>query len=116
MPEIGAAIRSVARRDPFELRLAGTGGFPNPRQPQVVWAGVGGDTSALGALQQELAAALEPLGFPRESRAYSAHLTLGRTRRGASPAERASLAGGRLEHGRTQGGDFELRAWLPWPA
>ena len=30
--------------------------------------------------------------------------------------ERTSLAGGRLEHGRTPGGDFELRAWLPWPA
>jgi signal transduction histidine kinase len=31
-------------------------------------------------------------------------------------AERASLAGGSLEHGRTPDGDFELRAWLPWPA
>jgi signal transduction histidine kinase len=31
-------------------------------------------------------------------------------------SERTSLAGGRLEHGRTPGGDFELRAWLPWPA
>jgi signal transduction histidine kinase len=31
-------------------------------------------------------------------------------------AERTSLAGGRLEHGRTPGGDFQLRAWLPWPA
>jgi len=31
-------------------------------------------------------------------------------------AERASLAGGRLEHGRTPTGDFRLWAWLPWPA
>jgi signal transduction histidine kinase len=31
-------------------------------------------------------------------------------------SERATLAGGRLEHGRTADGDFELRAWLPWPA
>jgi signal transduction histidine kinase len=31
-------------------------------------------------------------------------------------AERASLAGGRLEHGRTPDGDFRLSAWLPWPA
>ncbi|MDQ7908808.1 histidine kinase [Phytohabitans sp. ZYX-F-186] len=30
--------------------------------------------------------------------------------------ERATLAGGRLEHGRTAGGDFRLWAWLPWPA
>jgi signal transduction histidine kinase len=30
--------------------------------------------------------------------------------------ERATLAGGRLEHGRTASGDFRLWAWLPWPA
>ena len=30
-------------------------------------------------------------------------------------AERATLAGGRLEHGRTEAGDFRLWAWLPWP-
>ncbi|WP_374385585.1 sensor histidine kinase [Streptomyces sp. D2-8] len=28
--------------------------------------------------------------------------------------ERATLAGGRLEHGHTPGGGFEVRAWLPW--
>jgi signal transduction histidine kinase len=31
-------------------------------------------------------------------------------------AERVSLAGGRLEHGRTASGDYRLWAWLPWPA
>jgi signal transduction histidine kinase len=30
-------------------------------------------------------------------------------------AERATLAGGRLEHGRTDAGDYRLWAWLPWP-
>ncbi|MDF5758483.1 histidine kinase [Spongiactinospora sp. TRM90649] len=31
-------------------------------------------------------------------------------------AERASLAGGRLEHGLAPDGDYVLAAWLPWPA
>jgi signal transduction histidine kinase len=31
-------------------------------------------------------------------------------------AERTTLAGGRLEHGRTEAGDYRLWAWLPWPA
>lgn len=31
-------------------------------------------------------------------------------------AERAVLSGGQLEHGLTDDGDFEVRAWLPWPA
>jgi signal transduction histidine kinase len=30
-------------------------------------------------------------------------------------SERASLLGGRLEHGRTDAGDYRLWAWLPWP-
>ncbi|WP_049566342.1 sensor histidine kinase [Nonomuraea sp. SBT364] len=30
-------------------------------------------------------------------------------------AERAGLAGGRLEHGPTPDGEFLVRAWLPWP-
>ncbi|MFD4601580.1 histidine kinase [Streptomyces sp. NPDC058464] len=30
--------------------------------------------------------------------------------------ERATLAGGRLEHRATGDGGFEVRAWLPWPA
>ncbi|MFI5485596.1 sensor histidine kinase [Micromonospora echinaurantiaca] len=31
-------------------------------------------------------------------------------------AERVHLAGGRLEYGRDDTGDFRLAAWLPWPA
>ncbi|HEY0698869.1 MAG TPA: histidine kinase [Micromonospora sp.] len=31
-------------------------------------------------------------------------------------AERVSLAGGRLEYGRDDAGDFRLTTWLPWPA
>jgi signal transduction histidine kinase len=31
-------------------------------------------------------------------------------------AERATLSGGRLEHGLDEHGDFYLRAWLPWAA
>jgi signal transduction histidine kinase len=29
-------------------------------------------------------------------------------------AERATLSGGTLDHGRDANGDFWLRAWLPW--
>ena len=31
-------------------------------------------------------------------------------------AERATLSGGRLEHGLDEHGHFRLRAWLPWPS
>jgi 2'-5' RNA ligase len=46
----------------------------------VLWAGVRGNTAALEALQAEVAAVLEPLGFPRDKRLYTAHLTLARSK------------------------------------
>ena len=30
-------------------------------------------------------------------------------------AERATLSGGSLVHGLDEAGNFQLRAWLPWP-
>ena len=61
---------------PFQVHLNGLGVFPNLRRPRVLWAGVGGDMDALGALQEKVEAAMEGLAFPRERRAFSPHLTL----------------------------------------
>lgn len=83
---------------PFRLSLAGLGAFPGLGQPRVVWAGIGGDTAALAALQRAVTAATAPLGFTPEARAFAPHLTLGRARQGARPAELRALgeAVGRL--------------------
>ncbi len=70
--------RGTTRPSPSPSRAAGTSG--QPRHPHVLWADVTGDTAALGALQAEVAAVLEPLGFPREKRMYTAHLTLARSK------------------------------------
>jgi RNA 2',3'-cyclic 3'-phosphodiesterase len=81
LPAIGDALTPVAGHHvPFTLTLEGGGCFGAPRHPHVLWTGVGGDTAALGALQAEVAAVLEPLGFPRERRLYTPHLTLARSK------------------------------------
>jgi RNA 2',3'-cyclic 3'-phosphodiesterase len=81
LPELGEALRPVAtRHPPFTLTLEGGGSFGPSRRPRVLWAGVGGETAALEALQGDLAAVLEPLGFPRDARLYTAHLTLARAK------------------------------------
>jgi 2'-5' RNA ligase len=85
--DVEAAVRAAAAAArPLSLEVRGTGGFPNARRPRVVWAGVGGDVEALVALAGDLGRRLAPLGFPPETRPFSAHLTLGRARdsRGAS--------------------------------
>lgn len=85
---ISGATRGTAA---FRLELARPGVFPNSRSPRVVWVGLGGETGTLAVLQQDIERALVPLGFPAEGRGFSPHLTLGRVRDTASPAERRQL-------------------------
>ena len=69
--------------EPFSLRLTGLGCFPSPRNPRVLWCGV--EDQARGCARWvDLADPLfEDLGFPRETRQFHAHITLGRSK---SPA------------------------------
>ena len=89
VPQIIDAITKIAQPiSPFRLQMGGLGVFPNWQRPQVVWVGIGGEVGKLAILQRDMEAALAPLGFPPESRSFSAHLTLGRLRERASPKER----------------------------
>ena len=89
IPQIVEAMTRIAQpASPFSLQVGGTGAFPNWQRPQVIWVGIGGEIGRLAALQKELEAALSPLGFPPESRAFSPHLTLGRLRDRVSPEDR----------------------------
>jgi len=66
----------------FAVELGGAGVFPNPHRPSVWWIGIG-PSRPLAELQAAVEAGLAPLGYPTEARAFSPHLTIGRTRRGA---------------------------------
>jgi 2'-5' RNA ligase len=61
------------------------------RQPRVLWVGVRGDTDKLSRLQQNIDSALGSMGFPREERPFTPHLTLCRLREGTSGPERRSF-------------------------
>jgi len=91
-----AVARAANEVQPFEVDVAGAGAFPNLARPRTVWLGVGDPAGALGALHKQVERRLEKLGFRRESRAFRAHLTLGRVRR-AGP-ELAALARRLREH------------------
>ncbi len=76
---------------PFQLKLGEIGAFPNLKQPRVLWIGVKGETDKLKTMQANLEENLARLGFTRESRGFTPHLTLARLREGISSAERRSF-------------------------
>lgn len=73
---------------PFQLEISEVGAFPNLRQPRVLWLGIRGDIDKLVAWQQRIDNGLVPLGFAKETRPFTPHLTLARLREGVSPGDR----------------------------
>lgn len=69
---------AAAQVEAFDLDILGLGAFPTLARPRVIWIGASGPR--LSALVESIERALEPLGFPRETRPFSAHITLGRVR------------------------------------
>ena len=81
IPEIVSAMREAsAGVPPLTVRVRGTGAFPNPARPSVIWVGVEG-AEALGRIAKSLNENLQALGFEAEPRAWSPHVTLARVRR-----------------------------------
>jgi len=59
-----------------------------PRGPvKMIWADIRDEARAIGAVFDEVEAALEPLGFDAEPRAYKPHVTVARVRYCPHPAE-----------------------------
>ncbi len=65
---------------PLELRITGTGCFPDPRRPRVLWLGMEGDTDGLKSVAKAVHGSLVDLGFPDESKKFVPHITLARIR------------------------------------
>ena len=87
LPLLREALDDVAARSrTTTLVLGRLGCFPNERRPAVFWAGLDSDPVPLQALQGALIDALVPLGWTRDPRPFSPHITLGRVRRGARVA------------------------------
>jgi len=90
--EIIRAMEEAARgSSPFRLEVSNLGAFPNLKQPRVFWIGIGGEADRLSSLQRSIDSALASLGFAREERPFTPHLTLARIRQGASPGQRKSF-------------------------
>lgn len=68
---------------PFEISIGELGAFPSTRRPRVIWVNVQAPQE-LEAVQVAIENATARLGYNREERPFSPHLTLGRVSRNAN--------------------------------
>lgn len=81
LEQVKAAMESASHaRAGFSVSFSGVGAFPNTRRPRVIWIGVDRDQSGLRELAGAMDDALAGVGFSREERGFTPHLTIGRVR------------------------------------
>jgi 2'-5' RNA ligase len=82
--QIGQVAQSiqgaVSGVQPFDVCIRGVGVFPNERKPRVLWLGIQEGAEKLIKLAVRIEEGCFKLGFKKEERKYSAHLTIGRVR------------------------------------
>lgn len=64
---------------PFRLRFYGLGLFPDRKRPRVIWIDIS-DSEILRRLQETIEERFFEIGFKKEERGFSPHLTIGRVR------------------------------------
>ncbi|MCM8794809.1 MAG: RNA 2',3'-cyclic phosphodiesterase [Candidatus Omnitrophica bacterium] len=74
------ALSSTLRFSPFTMTLEGIGAFPGTTNPRVIWVGVHQGEKESKELAADVDGICEKLGFPKEERPFSPHLTIGRVR------------------------------------
>jgi RNA 2',3'-cyclic 3'-phosphodiesterase len=85
VPKLETIIHKTAMgMKPFNVRLVSVGVFPNLRGPRVVWVGMEGAEPMI-KMASVLEEGCEHLGFPKERKPFSPHLTLARVREGFKP-------------------------------
>jgi 2'-5' RNA ligase len=70
---------SVREIEPFEINLRGAGVFPNERYIKVIWIGIENGEN-ISKIAGKIDEKITTLGFQRERRKFSAHLTIARVR------------------------------------
>ena len=76
-----AAERVMKQFSTVQISVGGTGVFPRPSRPQVLWIGVSDPSGQLTALQTKFENECAVEGFEKEDRAYRPHLTIARLRK-----------------------------------
>jgi len=85
IPEVCQLVaQAVGELPAFEMVFRGCGAFPSLENPRSVWIGVEEGAEEVAIVHEAIELALKKLRFPRETRRFQPHLTLGRIRESGS--------------------------------
>lgn len=81
IPLIKKIMDDLSRQiNSFSVNLSSLGAFPNIESARVIWVGIKKGEKELTYLNRLLEEELSKLGIPKEKKAFSCHITLGRLR------------------------------------
>src|SRR2546425_9313509 len=92
LEEIKSSLTQVTF-PPFSLEIKGAGAFPSLKRMNVVWVGVGEGWSQVELIFEQTEKLLHQLGFSRETRPFSPHITVARVKSGRKRDEIAAFLG-----------------------
>ena len=81
----------VSHHHECDISVGGIGAFPKPNNPRVIWVGMEVPQELI-SLQHNIEIETARLGYSREHRPFSAHLTFGRVSRNASSQDVRAIA------------------------
>ena len=82
LPQLIRAVTKCTHQiGSFDLTFQGFGVFPSRESPKTIWIGCREGSGELKQLAESVNKCLLPLGFPKEARRFSPHLTIGRVKR-----------------------------------
>ncbi len=90
--KVSSGLKEISRASsPFGAALSSCGAFPDTSSPRVIWAGISQGDKEIKFIAQLIEDRLAAAGIPPETRAFSSHITLGRTRSSKNRRELAKL-------------------------
>jgi len=79
--KISLILDAIAKENPpYNIRINELGAFPKIEQLRVIWVGIDSGDKETKKIAKALDEKIQKLGIPKEDRAFSSHITIGRTR------------------------------------
>ena len=79
--KINSILDAVAKeKSSYKIRISSLGAFPKLNFPRVIWVGADQGDTETKEIAKILEEKIQKLGIPKEGRAFSSHITIGRTR------------------------------------